>query len=156
MKTLSADDMRFTEIDGKRYEVGACGECPFRDMGDGGYAAHCTNPNAEPYMDDMLWIDEDGISIPDGCPLREVPEHKPCPFCGSIKLRMVYIDDTGEELEQWMMEEANEESEPAPARYQGRLDDAEEAIRFMAEMCAKSDQWECYVYSVSIVEEEGE
>lgn len=103
--------MKFTEIDGKRYEVGACGECPFRDMGDGGYAAHCTHPNAEPYMDDMLWIDEDGISIPDGCPLREVPEHKPCPFCGSIKLRIVYIDDTGEELEQWMMEEANKESE---------------------------------------------
>lgn len=32
----------------------------------------------------------------------------------------------------------------------------EEAIRFMAEMCAKSNQWECYVYSVSIVEEEEE
>ena len=35
------------------------------------------------------------------------------------------------------------QSEPAPARYQGRFDDAEEAIRFMAEMCAKSDQWGC-------------
>ena len=53
-------------------------------------------------------------------------------------------------------EEDELQSEHAPARYQGRFDDAEEAIRFMAEMCAKSDQWECYVYSVSIVEEEGE
>ena len=50
----------------------------------------------------------------------------------------------------------NLQSEPAPERYQGRFDDPEEAIRFMAEMCAKSDQWECYVYSVSIVEEEEE
>ena len=97
--------MRFTEIDGERYEVGACRECPFRDMGDGGYAAHCTHPNAEPYMDDMLWIDEDGISIPDGCPLREVP--KPCPFCGSTDLKEVYYDDEGDMLEEWMMEEAN-------------------------------------------------
>ena len=47
----------------------------------------------------------------------------------------------------------NLQSEFAPTRYQGRFDDAEEAIRFMAEMCAKSDQWECYVYNVSIVEE---
>ena len=47
----------------------------------------------------------------------------------------------------------NLHSEPAPERYQGRFDDPEEAIRFMAEMCAKSNQWECYVYNVSIVEE---
>ena len=45
------------------------------------------------------------------------------------------------------------QSEPAPSRYQRSFDDAEEAIRFMAEMCAKSDQWECYVYNVEIVEE---
>lgn len=103
--------MRFTEIDGKRFEIKACGECPFRDMGDGGYAAHCTHPNAEPYMDDMLWIDEDGISIPDGCPLREVKESKenpkPCPFCGSTRIRDRYLDDDCEEIEEWMVEEAN-------------------------------------------------
>ena len=45
------------------------------------------------------------------------------------------------------------QSEPASARYQGRFDSAEEAIRFMAKMCSESNQWECYVYSVSIVEE---
>ena len=45
------------------------------------------------------------------------------------------------------------QSESAPARYQGRFDDAEEAIRFMAKMCADSNQWECYVYSVKIIEE---
>lgn len=47
----------------------------------------------------------------------------------------------------------NLKSEPAPERYQRRFDDPEEAIRFMAEMCAKSNQWECYVYGVSIIEE---
>lgn len=41
----------------------------------------------------------------------EEREHKPCPFCGSTSLSEVYVDDTGEELEQWMMDEANRESE---------------------------------------------
>ena len=50
-------------------------------------------------------------------------------------------------------EEDDLQSEPAPARYQGRFDNAEDAVRFMAKMCADSNQWECYVYNVEIVEE---
>ena len=103
--------MRFTEIDGKRYEVRKCYECPFRDMGDSGYYAHCTYPTIGQYPDDALWIEDDGVSIQEGCPLREVQEHKPCPFCGSTSLSEIYVDDTGQELEQWMMDEANRESE---------------------------------------------
>ena len=64
--------MRYTEIDGKRYEVGACRECPFRDMGGSGYAPQCTHPDVEPNIDDMPWIEAGGISIPEGCPLREL------------------------------------------------------------------------------------
>lgn len=101
--------MRFTEIDGKRYEVKACEKCPFRDMGDGGWSAHCTHPLVDSLTHDVA-INYDG-KIAEECPLREVQEHKPCPFCGSTSLSEVYVDDTGEELEQWMMDEANRESE---------------------------------------------
>ena len=47
------------------------------------------------------------------------------------------------------------QSEPASARCQGEFDNAEDAIRFMAKICADNDQWEYYVYSVKI-DEEGE
>ena len=103
--------MRFTEIDGKRYEVRACGECPFRDMGDDGYAAHCTYPTMDQDPENRLWIENDGISIQKGCPLREVKERKPCPFCGSSNLNEIYSNDEGEPLEEWMMEEANKDGD---------------------------------------------
>ena len=45
------------------------------------------------------------------------------------------------------------QSEPASARCQGEFDNAEDAIRFMAKICAENNQWECYVYSVKIIEE---
>ena len=93
--------MRYTEIDGQRFEVKACEECPFRDMGDGGWSAHCTYPGV-----DSIEIAYDG-KIAKGCPLRVVEEHKPCPFCGSTDLKEVYYDDEGDMLEEWMMEEAN-------------------------------------------------
>ena len=32
---------------------------------------------------------------------------KPCPFCGSTDLEEIYFDDEGDRLEEWMMEEAN-------------------------------------------------
>lgn len=95
--------MRFTEIDGKRFEIKECGECPFRDMGDGGWSAHCTYPGV-----DSIEIDYDG-KIAKGCPLRVVEEHKPCPFCGSTNLNEFYSNDEGEPLEEWMMEEANKD-----------------------------------------------
>ena len=99
--------MRYTEIDGQRYEVGKCAECPFRDMGDDGYAAHCTYPTMDQDPENRLWIENDGISIQKGCPLREVKERKPCPFCGSSNLNEIYSNDEGDMLEKWMMEEAN-------------------------------------------------
>lgn len=80
--------MKYTEIDGKRYEVKSCEECPFRDMGDDGYGAHCTHPVVyDPYKG--LPIKDDG-SIPERCPLRtattKMTDHAPqhlaqCPFC---------------------------------------------------------------------------
>lgn len=97
--------MKYTEIDGERYEVKDCGYCPFRDMGDDGWGAHCTHPHARKDGGTWLEIDHDGIA--DGCPLEEVQEHKPCPFCGSTNLSEHYVDEEGEDLEEWMMEEAN-------------------------------------------------
>ena len=100
--------MRYTEIDGERYEIEKCERCPFRDMGNGGWGAHCTHPLASHDPKAPLAIAFDG-KIAEDCPLREVP--KPCPFCGSTDLKEVYYDDEGDMLEEWMMEEANEESE---------------------------------------------
>ena len=96
--------MRFTEIDGERYEIEKCERCPFRDMGNGGWGAHCTHPLASHDPKAPLAIAFDG-KIAEDCPLREVP--KPCPFCGSTDVREIYYDDEGDILEEWMMEEAN-------------------------------------------------
>ena len=101
--------MRYTEIDGKRYEVKACEECPFRDMGDDGWSAHCTYPGVSQGRD-HIEIAYDG-KIAKGCPLRVVEEHKPCPFCGSTNLNELYSNDEGEPLEEWMMEEANKDGD---------------------------------------------
>lgn len=62
--------MKYTVIDGERYEVKDCGDCPFRDLGDDGWNAHCTHPlvNQDPKF--RIEIDYDGIA--EGCPLREV------------------------------------------------------------------------------------
>ena len=98
--------MRYTVIDGRSYEVRECAECPFRDMGDGGWGAHCTHPLVDHGPVAPLKIDC-GDDVAEGCPLEEVQEHKPCPFCGSTNLSEHYVDDEGEDLEEWMMEEAN-------------------------------------------------
>ena len=45
------------------------------------------------------------------------------------------------------------QSEPASARCQGEFDNAEDAIKFMAKICAGNNQWECYVYNGKIVKE---
>lgn len=100
--------MRFTEIDGERYEIEKCERCPFRDMGNGGWGAHCTHPLASHDPKAPLAIAFDG-KIAEDCPLREVP--KPCPFCGSTDLKEVYYDDEGDMLEEWMMEEANKDGD---------------------------------------------
>lgn len=101
--------MRFTEIDGKRYEVKACEKCPFRDMGDGGWSAHCTHPGVSQGRD-HIEIAFDG-AIPERCPLREVQDPKetlkPCPFCGSTRIRERYLDDACEEIDERMVEKVN-------------------------------------------------
>ena len=97
--------MRYTVIDGRSYEVRECAECPFRDMGDGGWGAHCTHPLASQDPRAPLEIAFDG-KIAEGCPLRASGKW-PCPFCGSFRQKEVYIDDTGEILEEWMMDEVN-------------------------------------------------
>ena len=121
--------MKYTEIDGVRYEIKDCGYCPFRDMGDDGWNAHCTHPLVDQDPKVRLEIDHDGIA--EGCPLKDmldqhismdeiigkmlrvqmgkgvIHEVKPCPFCGSTDLKEVYYDDEGDMLEEWMMEEAN-------------------------------------------------
>lgn len=37
----------------------------------------------------------------------ETPDLKPCPFCGSTDIEERYLDDDCDEIEEWMMEEAN-------------------------------------------------
>lgn len=91
--------MRYTEIDGKRYEVKTCEECPFRDMGDDGYGAHCTHPVVyDPYKG--LPIKDDG-SIPERCPLRMKTAKEPglsqhlaqCPYCYGRSMLVHYVCD---------------------------------------------------------------
>lgn len=139
--------MKYTEIDGKRYEVRACNECPFRDMGDSGYCAHCTHPEAEPKVDDELWIEDDGISIQEGCPLREVPEHKPCPFCGSTGIEERYLDDDCEEIEEWMVEEANSYVEEDGGEPYNSIDEYREVNAYYWQIyCPR-----CDVYMTSVL-----
>lgn len=96
--------MRYTEIDGERYEVKDCAHCPFSIMSDGGWGEYCTHPKSG--QDPRTPLDIDN-GFAKSCPLREVQERKPCPFCGSTNLSEHYVDEEGEDLEEWMMEEAN-------------------------------------------------
>lgn len=101
--------MRYVEIDGEKYMIDACVNCMFMEKGDDGYGAHCNHPEKKGYIDlEHVYYtayDKDPVRIHENCPLREVP--KPCPFCGSTDLKEVYYDDEGDMLEEWMMEEAN-------------------------------------------------
>ena len=101
--------MRYVEIDGEKYMIDACVNCMFMEKGDDGYGAHCNHPEKKGYIDlEHVYYtayDKDPVRIHEDCPLREVP--KPCPFCGSTDLKEVYYDDEGDMLEEWMMEEAN-------------------------------------------------
>ena len=62
--------MRYTDIDGDRYEVKDCAHCPFSDMSDGGWSSHCTHPKFGHDNRTPLDIDSDGFAK--SCPLREV------------------------------------------------------------------------------------
>lgn len=61
--------MRYTEIDGKRYEIESCDKCPF---GSGVcWGMCCSHPTIVEGVN-SLWTRAD--KIPEGCPLREVVE----------------------------------------------------------------------------------
>ena len=64
--------MRYTEIDGERYEVKDCGHCPFGDMSDAGWAEYCFHPKSGQDRRTPLDIDSNGFAK--SCPLREVNE----------------------------------------------------------------------------------
>lgn len=122
--------MRFTEIDGERYEVKDCAHCPFSVMSDAGGGEYCLHPKSG--QDPRTPLDIDN-GFAKSCPLRDVQDQylsmdeiinkmfkvqkgkgiihevKPCPFCGSTDVREIYYDDEGDILEEWMMEEANKD-----------------------------------------------
>lgn len=68
--------MKYTEIDGKRYEIEKCEDCPFMDNGDSGYCAHCNHPAKKDYID-LEYISYTSYKNPEGmihedCPLRDL------------------------------------------------------------------------------------
>ena len=64
--------MRFTEIDGERYEVKDCAHCPFSIMSDAGGGEYCLHPKSGQDPRTPLDIDSNGFAK--SCPLREVQE----------------------------------------------------------------------------------
>lgn len=64
--------MRYTDIDGERYEVKDCGHCPFGDMSDAGGGEYCNHPKSGQDPRTPLDIDSNGFAK--SCPLREVRE----------------------------------------------------------------------------------
>lgn len=63
--------MRYTEIDGKRYEMDQCLDCPFVFYD---YVVPvCNHPDRQRVTDDSI--------IPEDCPLRS-DDLLSCPFCG--------------------------------------------------------------------------
>lgn len=63
--------MRFIEIDGERYNVPSCYDCPCVDSGDDGWGACCNHPKVTRYNSA---VDYYGNGVEDWCPLREVEE----------------------------------------------------------------------------------
>lgn len=63
--------MRFVEIDGERYEMDYCIECPFFNDGMGEFREYCQHPKRTGDYHIYLAWNED---TPDWCPLREVIE----------------------------------------------------------------------------------
>lgn len=55
--------MKFIEIDGERYRVERCWDCPCYDDGDSGYGHHCQHPK--------VGLDKFDVWYDMGCPLRE-------------------------------------------------------------------------------------
>lgn len=69
--------MRYTWIDGLYVKVSKCGECPFIDMGDGGWGEECRYPHKPSKKvstgfgkSHAPWCFED--YPPDDCPLKVI------------------------------------------------------------------------------------
>ena len=70
---VKVDYVKYTEIDGRRYIITICRECPFADGGDDGYGACCNYPQSDdlskrkfPLIDYL----RDDVEV--WCPLRGV------------------------------------------------------------------------------------
>lgn len=74
--------MRYTEIDGERYEVEHCWDCPFVFFD--GLIPVCNHPDRPGVTDDNV--------IPDDCPLRS-DELLPCPFCGGEAEKFTFTSE---------------------------------------------------------------
>lgn len=68
---VGGEGMRFTEIDGQRYDVAHCSDCPF--VFHDGLIPVCNHPDRSGVTDDDV--------IPEDCPLKST-DLLPCPFCG--------------------------------------------------------------------------
>ena len=62
--------MRYTDVDGERYEVKDCAHCPFSYMSDAGWAGYCLHPKSGQDRRTPLDIDSNGFAK--SCPLKEV------------------------------------------------------------------------------------
>lgn len=66
--------MRYVEIDGKKYDVSHCFECPCYDGGDDGYGESCRHPEGDGNCAHCTgYIDQEEEYGPH-CPLREAKE----------------------------------------------------------------------------------
>ena len=71
--------MKYTEIDGVRYDVVSCADCPFYNNGEfkmGLYHSDCKHPSiSEVWQGYTTTIHRSGVSVEEVvCPLREVKE----------------------------------------------------------------------------------
>lgn len=64
--------MRFIEIDGERYDVPSCMECPCYSIGDGGWGESCRHPKGDGVSSGIG--SDRGMDFGLKCPLREKEE----------------------------------------------------------------------------------
>ena len=74
--------MRYTEIDGKRFEMEHCWDCPF--VFSDGLMLACNHPDRSGVTIDVM--------IPDDCPLRS-DDLLPCPFCGGEAEKFTFTSE---------------------------------------------------------------
>lgn len=81
----------------------------------------------------------------------EEGEHKPCPFCGSTRIKERYLDDDCEEIEEWMVEEANSYANEDGSEPYNSIDEYREVNAFYWQVyCPRCD---VYVTSAKSMED---